>query len=277
MIQNHGYPAEIHKFTSEDGYNLEYHRVPHGFGNRDLGKNRPAIILMNGLSSSSAIEFAQGPKKGFGYILADAGYDVWVSNYRGNHISLSHVKLDRVRDEKEFYDFSFHEIGYYDIPAAIDYISNVTGNKDVFFYGNSLGSSAFLAFGSSRPDFVKKIKLAVLASPSAYVKRSDYLDYLLKRYFKFLQNMFHTEKLWKLHGLPIRKAWKELSSPFFTNITAPLLAIAIMSEEDAEALKPYYGAYLFNMPSGAPMKHLEHYGQLILSGIKPPLKTHFLN
>lgn len=271
MIENHGYPAEVHKFTTEDGYNLEYHRVPHGFNNGNKSKNRPAIILMNGLSSSSAVEFAQGPKKAFGYILADAGYDVWVANYRGNHISSTHIKLDPVRDEKEFYDFSFHEIGYYDIPAAIDYILNVTGNKNLFFYGNSLGSSAFLAFGASRPNLVKKIKLAVLTSPSAYIKHSDYLDYLLRKHFKSLQNMFHIGKLWKISGLTIRKAWRELSSPLYINISAALLAELIMSQEDAEALKPFFGAYLFNMPSATPVKNLEHYGQLILSGIKLPL------
>lgn len=267
MIKNHGYPAEIHKLTTEDGYNLEYHRVPHGFRNRDIGKNRPAIILMNGVASSSAIEFAQGPNKSIGYVLADAGYDVWAANYRGNHISATHISLDPNRDEKKFYNFDFHEIGYTDIPATIDYITNLTKNDQVFFYGNSLGSSAFLAFGALRPDYVSKIKLAVLVSPPAYLKRNDYFAHLVKNYLKSIFVFWNAHGPWKI-DIPLRKAWRELSSPFLINITMEALATSFMSDYDAESMRPYLGAYLYNMPSPGPVKIVAHYAQLVVSGIK---------
>lgn len=59
------------------------------------------------------------------FILADAGYDVWLGNARGNTYSKRHISLRH--DDSEFWDFSWHEMAYFDIPAEIDYLYKIRG------------------------------------------------------------------------------------------------------------------------------------------------------
>ena len=70
---------EEHFVTTEDGYILGVHRIPHG-RNEDLRKDqtvktqpKQSIFLGHGLTSSSASYFWGTPDKSLGYILADAG------------------------------------------------------------------------------------------------------------------------------------------------------------------------------------------------------------
>lgn len=70
-----------------------------------------------------------------GYMLSDLGYDVWMCNARGNRYSKNHTSLNS--DYMEFWDFTFHEMGKYDLPANIDYILAKTGYDQLHYVGHS--------------------------------------------------------------------------------------------------------------------------------------------
>lgn len=125
---------------------------------------------MHGFLCSSADWVIMGPQKGLAYLLADRGYDVWLGNARGNTYSRRHVKYDPDQDEKEFWDFSWHEIGVYDIPAIMDFITNVTGEEKMYYIGHSQGTTAFFVMGSEKPEYHKRIRLMSALSPVAYLK-----------------------------------------------------------------------------------------------------------
>ncbi|XP_076273451.1 lipase 1-like isoform X2 [Rhynchophorus ferrugineus] len=158
-----GYPLENHYVETEDGYILNLHRIPHGINTSD--SSRPPVLLMHGLLSSSMDWIMPGPNKSLGLILADAGYDVWLGNNRGNTYSRNHTAWDADRDKERFFNYSYHEIGVYDLPAMIDEVLSVTGHSKLTYIGFSEGFTSFLVMGSIKPQYNNKILLMNALAP----------------------------------------------------------------------------------------------------------------
>lgn len=107
------------------------------------------------------------------YLLADQGYDVWMGNARGNTYSRRHVKFnpDGWRwQRKEFWSFSWHEIGVFDLPAMIDYVLVQSEKPNLHYIGHSQGTTAFFVMCSQRPEYNEKIIMMNALAPVAYAK-----------------------------------------------------------------------------------------------------------
>ena len=68
------------------------------------------------------------------------GYDVWFGNNRGVPYSDKH-RRDGEWSLKERWNFSWAEMGIYDLPAEIDKILEVTGKPKLTLIGYSQGTS----------------------------------------------------------------------------------------------------------------------------------------
>lgn len=101
-----------------------------------------------------------------GYLLYERGYDVWMGNVRGNSYGRRH-KIHNT-DQEEFWDFSFHEMGIYDVPNTIDYILNQTDFPRLHYVGHSQGTMVFWVMGSERPEYMAKIISMQALAPIAY-------------------------------------------------------------------------------------------------------------
>lgn len=107
--------------------------------------------------------------------MADAGYDVWLVNNRGNCYSRNHVHLDPNAEFGEFWKFSWDDSAFQDFPCIFDYIRSVTQQKQCYFVGNSQGTSQMLAFLAEYPEWNERFYAVSLMAPVAFVSNPKFL------------------------------------------------------------------------------------------------------
>lgn len=66
--------------------------------------------------------------------------------------------------------FSWHEIAMNDLPAMIDFIIDITGQKKIFYAGHSQGTTTFFALTASKPEYNDKIAAMFAMAPVVYSK-----------------------------------------------------------------------------------------------------------
>ena len=85
--------------------------------NGDGKKDKPVVFLQHGLMSLSDTWLMNTQEDNVVSQFLNAGYDVWLGNNRGNKYSSQHVSLNPDTDASEFFNYSFQELGEYDLKA----------------------------------------------------------------------------------------------------------------------------------------------------------------
>ncbi|XP_037817102.1 lipase 3-like [Lucilia sericata] len=167
-VTGHGYPLEEHKVQTSDGYVLTMFRIPYSPTlNNKYETNKKVVFLMHGLLSSSDSWVLNGPNDAMAFMMADAGYDVWMGNARGNVYSKKHASISPLLPS--FWDFDWHEIALYDLPAMIDYTLYQTGQDGIHYIGHSQGTTVFMVLLSTIPRYNEKIKTSHLLAPVGFM------------------------------------------------------------------------------------------------------------
>lgn len=161
-ISAYGYPVETHSTVTSDGFTLNIVRVPYGTAGRGNG-TRPVVFLQHGLEDSCATWFIGTPQQALGYILADAGFDVWVGNSRGTTYS---------PPPNNNWDWSWDEMAAYDLPASLSLALNTTGAETLTYVGHSQGTMIMFAQGAN-PQVASMVNLFVALAPVAYLSHTS--------------------------------------------------------------------------------------------------------
>lgn len=191
IIKNDGYPVEHHTVVTEDDYVLGIHRIP---PRKEATKT---VLVMHGLVNSGVEFVLFGPQYSLGievyyivnsylsffffflntyflytgYYLADSSYDVWLANARGTQFSRKHLTLDP-DTSPEYWEYSFNEIGRYDLPAIIDYIIAATNRPSMHYIGHSQGCTSFFIMMDYRPEYNAKIASMHALAPAVFIGES---------------------------------------------------------------------------------------------------------
>ncbi len=148
MIQHgDGHDWANHEVHTEDGYIVNLFRllpkgVKHGDPSfRSAGK---PVLLMHGMGNKPTCWLDYDEHDGdynLPVTLLQQGYDVWLGAQRGTSISSHHEKLDWDKDEYDYWNYSFPEMGHYDLPAILKTISDETDGQKISYIGYSLGTT----------------------------------------------------------------------------------------------------------------------------------------
>ncbi|CAK9814447.1 Lipase 3 [Anthophora plagiata] len=263
LIKRAGYPAEAHVVLTEDGYLLTLHRIPQKPG-------APTIFLQHGVLGSSSdwiMGAEQGNENSLAFSLANAGYDVWLGNFRGNTYSRGHVSLST--DDLAYWDFSWHETGIYDLPAMISFIVNMTGNPLKAYIGFSMGTTSFYVMCSERPENIKLMQSSYSLAPVAFVKHMQGLLKYLAPIANELELLLHILGEGELlqQDILVKLVVNYLCSvnrieeKVCTNIMFSI--IGFDNSQFNYSMLPVISNHL---PAGASTKMLVHYAQEIQSG-----------
>lgn len=111
LADEYGFDTDDYTVDTPDNYVLKMFRIKKK-GQSARGK---PVMLQHGLFSDSDTWILM-KEESLAFVLADAGYDVWLGNNRGNKYSRKNTKID-VSQKAEFFDYSFFELGKYDAPT----------------------------------------------------------------------------------------------------------------------------------------------------------------
>ncbi len=188
----YGFHCVEHLVTTKDGYILTVHRINklNQSQKSKTNQKKKVALLMHCLECDSSVFLTNTAEKSLGFVLADSDIDVWLGNSRGTFYSSNHTTLSV--DDPEFWDFTWQEMAWYDLPAIVDYILSESGAKGIYYIGQSQGTLIGFAQMSRDVTLQSKIKRSYMLSPFVTLQNIQspvkYVLTFVHAYGQFLNN-----------------------------------------------------------------------------------------
>ncbi|CAI5450057.1 unnamed protein product [Caenorhabditis angaria] len=265
VIRSWGYPDETHDVTTQDGFILQLHRIPN--------PNRPVIFLQHAFLSSSFDWVCNSPGQSAGFVFFDAGFDVWMGNWRGNTYSRRHASLDPDED-KEFWDWSIDHHSKFDLPAMINHTLTHTNRENLYYVGHSLGTLAIFQKLSVDQKFGAKIaKIFALAPVGALHHMRGAFSYASRYFGQEIQDL--NRKYGPAQFFGASKGLKlivKYTCGLYTSVEELCSDIVMMfvgPTSDGTWNQTRVPIYMAHSPAGSSSNVLEHFNQMVSYGGVP--------
>ncbi|KRY72611.1 Gastric triacylglycerol lipase [Trichinella pseudospiralis] len=279
IIVREGYRCEEHSVITEDGYILRLQRIPNDGRSSRSGQKLP-VLLQHGLLQSASDWVLNSRNHSLGFILADAGFDVWLSNVRGNVYSRRHVSFHP--KSQEFWAFTIDQMANYDLPAIINFVLNETSAPSLHYAGHSQGTTIGFILFSERPTWsAAKVKTFHAFAPVVYLGNTKSAlrhvvpySWLLKAslfiYFTIRTSSFPMiEMVGGYEFMPSTRFMKWLGGKLCTGKTAFLCQNALFLFVGCDFLNfnmTRLPVYMAHTPSGTSVSNIMHFSQMIQKG-----------
>nr|XP_015839157.1 PREDICTED: lipase member K [Tribolium castaneum] len=225
------------------------------------------VLLQHGIACT-CLSFLSLGNNSLAFKLYNAGYDVWLGNFRGTIYSNKHNNSNI--SEENYWDFSFYEMGIYDLTAMIEFMSKTVGNKrKIIYIGHSMGTTAAFVYAIKRKNHSEKNLEALIAlAPVVYMK---HVYFPISGLAPFAQPIQAVANFLHIHNLGMSNAEK-VTNRFNTCLNSlKKLRCEVMTEImmalNLDSLPPEsIPMFMTQAPAGTSVKTLQHYSQLIQNG-----------
>jgi len=153
LIQHWGYKAEVYEVITEDGYILPLYRIPQGKTENSTSP-KPVVYLQHGLENSAADWVINLPSESAAFLFADAGFDVFIGNFRGTTYSKRHTALSP--KDHLFWQFSWDQMAAFDLPALLGKTLEISKADKIYYVGHSMGTMTAFAQFSQNQELAQK-------------------------------------------------------------------------------------------------------------------------
>jgi len=263
ICAENGFQFETHQVTTDDGYILNVFRIPGLVTEEQSNVTKPPILMQHGILDSANCWIVNYPEVAPAFVAARAGYDVWLGNSRGNTYSRAHVEYNPDKDEKKFWNFSWFDMGKYDLPAVIDKIQAETDGQKVAYIGHSQGTTQMFTGLAENQDYFKdKVPLFVAVGPVTKISHTG--AGIFKWTANFYDILSDTCDLLGIHEL-LGANWftSGVSSLFCTHIPefCELISALFVTHNPNLDDSDRFAVYMGHEPNGTSVKSILHYAQ----------------
>ncbi|KAL2649987.1 hypothetical protein R1flu_018115 [Riccia fluitans] len=165
FVQPQGYACDELRAQTSDGFILGVQRMYSGTLNGTAGIPKKPVFLYHGLLSGGESWLLNDRANCLPFLLADAGYDVWIGNTRTTDFSHGHVFATRT--DKQFWDWSTDDLVAHDLPTMLNLVHSST-NQTAHYIGFSQGTQVAVA-GLIEGHLQSMMDRVVLLAPVARV------------------------------------------------------------------------------------------------------------